>query len=124
MLWTTYVSPSDGRQHPAVLADGSLHGLRTATRLIDLLGDDGELLARAGERALADPLDVPGGTFTVTITGVSGSLARSTTVMLSVMRGAVAFEAAHRSQPCLEPPVVALYAVVRVPLHVVECSWH
>ena len=33
----------------------SLHGLRTADRLIDLLGDDGELLARAGEQALADP---------------------------------------------------------------------
>jgi 2-keto-4-pentenoate hydratase/2-oxohepta-3-ene-1,7-dioic acid hydratase in catechol pathway len=58
MRWTTYVSPSDGRQHPAVLSDGSLHGLRTATRLIDLLGDDGELLARSGEQALADPLDV------------------------------------------------------------------
>jgi 2-keto-4-pentenoate hydratase/2-oxohepta-3-ene-1,7-dioic acid hydratase in catechol pathway len=58
MLWTTYVSPSDGQQHPAVLAEGCLHGLRTATRLIDLLGDDGELLARAGEQALADPLDV------------------------------------------------------------------
>jgi 2-keto-4-pentenoate hydratase/2-oxohepta-3-ene-1,7-dioic acid hydratase in catechol pathway len=41
-----------------VLSDGSLHGLRTANRLIDLLGDDGELLARSGEQALADPLDV------------------------------------------------------------------
>src|SRR5204863_1098642 len=34
----------------------------------------------------------PAGTFTVTITGVSGSLTRTTTVMLSVMRGAVAFD--------------------------------
>jgi 2-keto-4-pentenoate hydratase/2-oxohepta-3-ene-1,7-dioic acid hydratase in catechol pathway len=58
MRWTTYVSPTDGRQHPAVLSDGSLYGLRTAGRLIDLLGDDGELLARSGEQALADPLDV------------------------------------------------------------------
>ena len=58
MRWTTYVSPTDGREHPAVLSDGSLHGLRTANRLIDLLGDDGELLARSGEQALADPLDV------------------------------------------------------------------
>ena len=58
MRWTTYVSPTDGRQHPAVLSDGSLYGLRTADRLIDLLGDDGELLARSGEQALADPLDV------------------------------------------------------------------
>jgi 2-keto-4-pentenoate hydratase/2-oxohepta-3-ene-1,7-dioic acid hydratase in catechol pathway len=58
MRWTTYVSPSDGQPHPAVLSDGHVHGLRTATRLIDLLGDDGELLARAGEQARADPLDV------------------------------------------------------------------
>jgi 2-keto-4-pentenoate hydratase/2-oxohepta-3-ene-1,7-dioic acid hydratase in catechol pathway len=58
VLWTTYRSPSDGQEHPAVLADGSVHGLRTATRLLDLLGDDGERLARAGEQALADPLDV------------------------------------------------------------------
>jgi len=58
MFWTTYVSPSDGGQHPAVLSRGSLHGVRRATRLVDLLGDDGERLARAGEEALADPLDV------------------------------------------------------------------
>jgi 2-keto-4-pentenoate hydratase/2-oxohepta-3-ene-1,7-dioic acid hydratase in catechol pathway len=58
MRWTTYVSPTDGQQHPALLSDGSLHGLRTADRLIELLGDDGEQLARAGEEALADPLDV------------------------------------------------------------------
>jgi 2-keto-4-pentenoate hydratase/2-oxohepta-3-ene-1,7-dioic acid hydratase in catechol pathway len=58
MLWTTYVSPTDGHQHPAVLSGGSLHGLRTAGRLIDLLGDDGELLARSAEQAFADPLDV------------------------------------------------------------------
>jgi 2-keto-4-pentenoate hydratase/2-oxohepta-3-ene-1,7-dioic acid hydratase in catechol pathway len=58
MRWTTYVSPTDGLEHPAVLSDGSLYGLRTATRLIALLGDDGELLARSGEQALADPLDV------------------------------------------------------------------
>ena len=58
MRWTTYVSPSDGAEHPAVLDDGALHGLRTANRLLDLLGDDGERLARAAEEALADPLDV------------------------------------------------------------------
>jgi 2-keto-4-pentenoate hydratase/2-oxohepta-3-ene-1,7-dioic acid hydratase in catechol pathway len=58
MRWTTYVSPSDGQEHPGVVADGAVHGLRTATRLLDLLGDDGERLARAGEEALADPLDV------------------------------------------------------------------
>jgi 2-keto-4-pentenoate hydratase/2-oxohepta-3-ene-1,7-dioic acid hydratase in catechol pathway len=60
MRWTTYVSPTDGLEHPAVLSDGSWYGLRTANRLIDLLGDDGELLARSGEQALSDPLDVVG----------------------------------------------------------------
>jgi 2-keto-4-pentenoate hydratase/2-oxohepta-3-ene-1,7-dioic acid hydratase in catechol pathway len=58
MLWTTYVSPSDGREHPALVTGGVLHGLRGADRLLDLLGDDGELLARSAEQALADPLDV------------------------------------------------------------------
>ena len=41
MRWTPYVSPTDGREHAAVLSDGSLYGLRPAARLIDLLGDDG-----------------------------------------------------------------------------------
>jgi 2-keto-4-pentenoate hydratase/2-oxohepta-3-ene-1,7-dioic acid hydratase in catechol pathway len=58
MRWTTYVSPSDGQEHPAVLSDGAVHGLRSAGRLLDLLGDDPERLYRAGEQALADPLDV------------------------------------------------------------------
>jgi 2-keto-4-pentenoate hydratase/2-oxohepta-3-ene-1,7-dioic acid hydratase in catechol pathway len=58
MRWTTYVSPSDGQEHPGLLVAGAVHGLRTAGRLLDLLGDDGERLARAGEEALADPLDV------------------------------------------------------------------
>lgn len=60
MRWTTYVSPSDGREHAAVLSAGALHGLRTEQRLIDLLGDGGELLARSAQQALADPLDVIG----------------------------------------------------------------
>ncbi len=58
MRWSTYVSPSDGAEHPALLSGGSLHGLRGGLRLIDLLGDDGERLAAAGVQALADPLDV------------------------------------------------------------------
>ncbi len=41
MRWTTYRSTADGLEHPAVLSDGSLYGLRTADRLLDLLGDDG-----------------------------------------------------------------------------------
>lgn len=58
MRWTTYVSPSDGREHPALVVDGRLHGLRATSRLVDLLGGDGELLARSAEQAQADPLDV------------------------------------------------------------------
>jgi 2-keto-4-pentenoate hydratase/2-oxohepta-3-ene-1,7-dioic acid hydratase in catechol pathway len=58
MRWTTYRSPGDGQEHPGLLVDGALHGLRTAERLLDLLGDDGERLARAAEEARADPLDV------------------------------------------------------------------
>lgn len=55
MRWATYVSPTDGVEHPALVHDGGLHGLRGGQRLLDLL-DGG--LAAAAERALADPLDV------------------------------------------------------------------
>lgn len=58
MRWATYLSPTDGADHAALLHEGALHGLRGPQRLIDLLGDRGELLAAAGERALADPLEV------------------------------------------------------------------
>jgi 2-keto-4-pentenoate hydratase/2-oxohepta-3-ene-1,7-dioic acid hydratase in catechol pathway len=60
--WSAYVSPTDGEEHAALLLDGFLHGLRATvggpTRLLDLLGDDGERLAAAADRALADPVDV------------------------------------------------------------------
>jgi 2-keto-4-pentenoate hydratase/2-oxohepta-3-ene-1,7-dioic acid hydratase in catechol pathway len=56
MRWATYVSPTDSAEHPALVADGALHGLRGAERLVDLLGDG--RLADAAQRALADPLDV------------------------------------------------------------------
>jgi hypothetical protein len=39
----------------------------------------------------------PAGTYPITITGVSGSLTRTTTVMLTVMHGSVAFDAAVSS---------------------------
>ncbi len=61
MRWSTYVSPPDGEEHAALL-DGDLHGLRAAaggpTRLLDLLGDAGELLSTAADYATADPVDV------------------------------------------------------------------
>lgn len=61
MRWSTYVSPPDGEEHAALL-DGDLHGLRAAAggliRLLDLLGDAGELLSTAADYATADPVDV------------------------------------------------------------------
>ena len=58
MRWSTYVSPSDGTERVAVLADGLLHGLPTGVRLLDLLGDDGDALRDAGRRALSGPVEV------------------------------------------------------------------
>ena len=54
MRWTTFQLPgSDADQ---------IHALAPGQRLIDLLGDNGERLARAGERAVADPAAVVGAT--------------------------------------------------------------
>jgi hypothetical protein len=56
--WVTYISPSDRAERPGLLHDGSVYGLRGPSRLLDLLGDDGERLGAAAELALDDPLDV------------------------------------------------------------------
>jgi 2-keto-4-pentenoate hydratase/2-oxohepta-3-ene-1,7-dioic acid hydratase in catechol pathway len=59
MRWVTYVSPVEGAERPGLLQGGLVHGLREPARLLDLLGDDdGERLAAAAGRALADPLEV------------------------------------------------------------------
>jgi 2-keto-4-pentenoate hydratase/2-oxohepta-3-ene-1,7-dioic acid hydratase in catechol pathway len=58
MRWATYRSPTDAREHLGLVRNGKIYGLRTPARLIDLLGDDGELLFDAGERAIADPFEV------------------------------------------------------------------
>jgi hypothetical protein len=39
MRWSTYTSPTDGREHVALDKDGSLYGLRDVASLLDLLGD-------------------------------------------------------------------------------------
>ncbi|MEU4227564.1 fumarylacetoacetate hydrolase family protein [Nonomuraea sp. NPDC026600] len=57
MRWSAYRSPKDGREHIAVVRDGTLYGCRTHDRLLDLLGDDGDALRTAGRAALADPLE-------------------------------------------------------------------
>lgn len=58
MRWTTYLSPTDSLEHVGLMHDGRIHGLRGTSRLLDLLGDDGEQLAGARDRALADPFEV------------------------------------------------------------------
>ncbi len=58
MHWVTYVSPADGKEHPGVLRDAAVYGLRGTARLVDLLGDDGARLAQAAQSALADPAEV------------------------------------------------------------------
>ncbi|MDT0274978.1 fumarylacetoacetate hydrolase family protein [Blastococcus goldschmidtiae] len=54
----TYASAVDGTDRVGLLEDGEIHGLRSPARLVDLLGDDGERLARAAEEARRDPAEV------------------------------------------------------------------
>jgi len=53
MRWVTYAE--DDGPRVGVLDGTAIHALPAGTSLLDLLGDDGERLALAGERALADP---------------------------------------------------------------------
>jgi 2-keto-4-pentenoate hydratase/2-oxohepta-3-ene-1,7-dioic acid hydratase in catechol pathway len=55
--WATFLD-QDGRERVGRVEGESLHALASGIRLLDLLGDDGERLAEAGERALNDPADV------------------------------------------------------------------
>jgi 2-keto-4-pentenoate hydratase/2-oxohepta-3-ene-1,7-dioic acid hydratase in catechol pathway len=58
MRFATYVSPTDGVEHVGVVHAGSIYGLAEPVRLLDLLGDEGERLIAAGERAVAQPFEV------------------------------------------------------------------
>lgn len=59
MRWSTYLSPTDGREHVAVLHDGALHGSREVASLLDLLGDDGpERMGAAADVARRNPFEV------------------------------------------------------------------
>ena len=59
MRWSTYTSPTDGRDHVALSKDGSLYGLRNISSLLDLLGDGYEdRMAAAAAAALSDPFEV------------------------------------------------------------------
>src|SRR3989442_14729039 len=57
MRWVTYISQDGGERAGLVIGD-QIHGLAEPARLLDLLGDDGERLAEAGRRSLADPYEV------------------------------------------------------------------
>jgi 2-keto-4-pentenoate hydratase/2-oxohepta-3-ene-1,7-dioic acid hydratase in catechol pathway len=55
--WATFVDP-DGDELTGIVVGDDLHAIESGTRLLDLLGDDGERLAAAADRALADPAAV------------------------------------------------------------------
>ena len=60
MRWATFQLPPSDAERIGVVRDNQIHAMASGQRLIDLLGDDGERLARAGERAVADPVTVVG----------------------------------------------------------------
>ena len=58
MRWVTYRQDGSVESRTGLVVDGSVHGLEPGLRLVDLLGDDGERLARAGQRARSEPAEV------------------------------------------------------------------
>jgi 2-keto-4-pentenoate hydratase/2-oxohepta-3-ene-1,7-dioic acid hydratase in catechol pathway len=56
MRWVSYLSNETERA--GVIAGHRIHGLPPGETVLGLLGDDGERLAAAGQRALADPAEV------------------------------------------------------------------
>jgi 2-keto-4-pentenoate hydratase/2-oxohepta-3-ene-1,7-dioic acid hydratase in catechol pathway len=59
MRFVTYRHRDAAADRAGVLADAAtVHGMSAGTSLVDLLGDDGERLRRAGEAALRDPHEV------------------------------------------------------------------
>ncbi len=58
MRWVTYASAAAGGDRVGLVEEGGIRGLRAPTRLLDLLGDDGERLARAADQARRDPAEV------------------------------------------------------------------
>src|SRR6202171_518512 len=58
MRWVTYASPVDGADRVGLVRAGDIIGLPRPSRLLDLLGDDGELMARAAAEAESDPYEI------------------------------------------------------------------
>lgn len=58
MRWATFTAGDVNEPRVGLLVDSRIHALEPGIALVDLLGDDGERLAAAGERARSDPRDV------------------------------------------------------------------
>jgi 2-keto-4-pentenoate hydratase/2-oxohepta-3-ene-1,7-dioic acid hydratase in catechol pathway len=58
MRWVTFRPAPDAEDRVGLLLGDAVHALPAGERLLDLLGDDGEGLARAGEQAARDPAEV------------------------------------------------------------------
>jgi 2-keto-4-pentenoate hydratase/2-oxohepta-3-ene-1,7-dioic acid hydratase in catechol pathway len=58
MRWVTYRHDDEAADRVGLLLAEEVHGLQPGLALIDLLGDDGERLAMAGERARSEPVEV------------------------------------------------------------------
>jgi 2-keto-4-pentenoate hydratase/2-oxohepta-3-ene-1,7-dioic acid hydratase in catechol pathway len=58
MRWVTFRDAANGDDRVGLVVDSSVHALAAGETLLALLGDDGERLAAAGERARRDPAEV------------------------------------------------------------------
>jgi 2-keto-4-pentenoate hydratase/2-oxohepta-3-ene-1,7-dioic acid hydratase in catechol pathway len=58
MRWVTFARGADGEDRTGLVVDSAVHALPAGETLLGLLGDDGETLAAAGDRATRDPADV------------------------------------------------------------------
>jgi 2-keto-4-pentenoate hydratase/2-oxohepta-3-ene-1,7-dioic acid hydratase in catechol pathway len=58
MRWVTFARGADGEDRTGLVVDAEVRALPSGETLLGLLGDDGERLAAAGDRARRDPADV------------------------------------------------------------------
>ncbi len=58
MRWVTFARGADGEDRTGLVVDAEVRALPSGETLLGLLGDDGDRLAAAGDRARRDPADV------------------------------------------------------------------
>jgi 2-keto-4-pentenoate hydratase/2-oxohepta-3-ene-1,7-dioic acid hydratase in catechol pathway len=58
MRWVTYLSSIDRAEHAGLLKGDTVHGLADDRRLVDLLGDGGELLTAAARQIDVAPFEI------------------------------------------------------------------